>query len=119
MDPTTDPAVGPVVRRPRAGAGIATHVRVNDPAQLVGWGASAILFATILQQIWKQWHARDTKGVSTWLFVGQFAASTGFLVYSVLVGDPVFIVTNAALAAAAVLGFVLLLVHRRAEPGAD
>jgi MtN3 and saliva related transmembrane protein len=92
---------------------------VLDSTQLVGWGASLVLFATLLQQIWRQWHATSTEGISPWLFVGQFCASTGFLIYSWLVDDLVFIATNAALAAAATLGLVLLLIKRRDEAATE
>ena len=45
---------------------------------------------------------RRSEGVSRWLFVGQIAASSGFTIYSVLVGNAVFVVTNAILLASAV-----------------
>lgn len=81
---------------------------------LVGWAASAILLATLATQIRKQWRERRTEGVSSWLFVGQFAASCGFLAYSALVGDTVFVVTNAMLAVTALVGQGIYLVNRRA-----
>src|SRR3712207_8683275 len=36
-----------------------------------------------------------SEGVSKWLFLGQITASVGFLIYSVMKNDMVFIVTNA------------------------
>ena len=72
---------------------------------VIGWVASAILLATLIRQIVKQARA-DSKedGVSTWLFIGQATASTLFIVYSVLLGNWVFIVTNACLLVTALVG---------------
>lgn len=81
--------------------------------ELLGWLSSAILVATILKQVHKQWREGSSEGVSRWLFVGQIAASTGFTVYSALVGNAVFVVTNAILLASAVTGLVIVLRHRR------
>jgi MtN3 and saliva related transmembrane protein len=79
----------------------------------VGWASSAVLLATIVAQIHKQWRARSSEGVSRWLFVGQTAASFGFTVYSWLVDNWVFVVTNALLLVAGLTGFVITLHFRR------
>jgi MtN3 and saliva related transmembrane protein len=63
--------------------------------EILGWSASAILVVTIVRQVYRQWQRVSSKGVSKWLFIGQMAASTGFLLYSWLIKDPVFIFTNA------------------------
>ena len=83
--------------------------------ELIGWTSSGILLLTILWQVRRQWRARNTEGVSSWLFVGQFAASIGFTAYSVLLDNQVFIITNATLALTAVVGWALLRIHRRRE----
>lgn len=83
------------------------------PAEVVGWLASAILLATLIRQIVTQVRNREAQGVSRWLFVGQIAASTGFVIYSALVGDWVFIVTNACILATAITGQVVTWRHRR------
>jgi uncharacterized protein with PQ loop repeat len=83
---------------------------------VIGWSASLILLCTLLSQIYRQWQARSSKGVSAWLFIGQFVASSGFTIYSWLVGDMVFIVTNVLLLFSAVLGLGILLWHRRLNP---
>jgi MtN3 and saliva related transmembrane protein len=70
----------------------------------LGWGASAVLLATLGRQVYVQWRERSTDGVSSWLFVGQMTASLGFLAYSWLVGNPVFVFTNAAILLTALLG---------------
>jgi hypothetical protein len=74
---------------------------------LIGWASSAILLATLLSQIHKQWTKGTTKGVSKWLFIGQLATSVGFTVYSVMKGDIVFIVTNSLLAVSSVIGIYI------------
>src|SRR3546814_13719447 len=56
---------------------------------------------------------KDAKGVSRWLFVGQIAASCGFIAYSWLLDNLVFIVTNSLILLTAVVGEVGLLVRRR------
>ena len=50
--------------------------------EAIGWGSSLILLLTIARQIHKQWRDRTSAGVSVWLFVGQLAASGGFIAYS-------------------------------------
>jgi uncharacterized protein with PQ loop repeat len=81
--------------------------------ELIGWVSSAILVATIAKQVHKQWADGRSEGVSRWLFVGQIAASTGFTLYSWLLGNAVFVVTNALLLASAVAGLLIVLRHRR------
>ena len=81
--------------------------------ELLGWSSSCILLVTIIQQIWTQWRERSTKGVSKWLFVGQVAASAGFTVYSWLVKNWVFVVTNSLLLASAMVGLWLTWSFRR------
>jgi MtN3 and saliva related transmembrane protein len=82
----------------------------------IGWASSAVLLATIVTQIRKQWRARSSEGVSKWLFVGQSAASLGFVVYSWLVDNWVFVVTNALLLVAGVTGFLITRYYRRVAP---
>jgi MtN3 and saliva related transmembrane protein len=82
--------------------------------EAIGWFSSMILVITIGQQVYKQWHDDTSKGVSSWLFVGQMLASTGFTIYSWLVHNWVFVVTNALMLCAAVVGFGIVLKHRRA-----
>lgn len=72
--------------------------------ELIGWTAAAILVATIGRQVYTQWRVGTTAGVSKWLFIGQVSASTGFVIYSWLLRDLVFVATNAAMLATAVIG---------------
>lgn len=85
-----------------------------DLTDAIGWLSSAILLATLARQIVKQYR-EGAQGVSHWLFVGQTLASAGFVAYSVLVGNLVFIVTNSLILLTAVIGYVLQ--HRRAGRG--
>ena len=83
--------------------------------EVVGWVSSGILILTLAKQVFKQWKEGSSEGVSKWLFVGQMAASVGFTTYSVLTGDPVFIVTNSILLLNALVGLLIVLHHRRRE----
>jgi len=72
--------------------------------EIIGWASSVILLLTLIRQVHKQWRERTSEGVSKFLFIGQLAASTGFTIYSYLVGSWVFMVTNSLLMANAVIG---------------
>ena len=84
---------------------------------IVGWTASAILLVTLGRQIVTQWKDKDAKGVSRWLFLGQMAASVGFIAYSWMLDNWVFIVTNSLILLTAVIGQVGLLLRRRQAAG--
>lgn len=79
----------------------------------IGWISTGILIVTLLQQMWAQWKKGTATGVSPWLFVGQCAASLGFLIYSVRVGSAVFVVSNALILATAIAGQALTLYLKR------
>lgn len=81
--------------------------------QAIGWVSSAVLVLTIAKQVWKQWQAGQSEGVSRWLFLGQIAASVGFTAYSWLVRNWVFVVTNGLMLANALVGYGIVLRHRR------
>ncbi len=81
--------------------------------EMIGWVSSVILLLTIGKQIYKQWQEESSEGVSKWLFIGQVAASIGFTVYSWLVGNWVFVVTNSLMLLSVVLGLSIVLHHRR------
>lgn len=82
---------------------------------LFGYAASAILFVTLAVQIRKQWQRGTTKGVSRWLFIGQFFASVGFTIHSAIIGSTLFVVVNAILSGSAVIGMTLWFVQHRRE----
>jgi MtN3 and saliva related transmembrane protein len=79
----------------------------------VGWASAVILLATLIRQVFVQWRDRNSTGVSAWLFVGQLLASTGFVVYSYLIHNWVFVVANACIALVAIAGECIYLRNRR------
>lgn len=81
-------------------------------SEIIGWTSSFILLLTIIKQIHKQWQAESSEGVSKWLFIGQIAASTGFTIYSWMVGNWVFVVTNFLMLISAFVGLGIVLHHR-------
>jgi MtN3 and saliva related transmembrane protein len=83
--------------------------------ELIGWASSLVLMFTICWQVYKQWQKGTSEGVSNWLFVGQMISSLGFSAYSWLVGNMVFVVTNALLLLSAIVGFGVVMHHRRRE----
>jgi MtN3 and saliva related transmembrane protein len=83
--------------------------------QVFGWVSSAILVVTLVAQLQKQWSSGTSKGVSPWLFIGQGCASVGFLLYSWLTRDWVFVVTNVLTGLAAIAGLALLSIHARRQ----
>jgi uncharacterized protein with PQ loop repeat len=86
---------------------------MEQPADLLGWAATAVLIATLARQIYKQHQAGSVEGVSTWLFVGQITASLLFIAYSALLGSTVFVVTNSLILITAVVGQVLAIRRRK------
>jgi len=71
---------------------------------VIGWLASAVLLATLVRQIVTMARDESAQGVSRWLFLGQCAASVGFIAYSLMVDNRVFVATNAAILVTAVVG---------------
>ena len=84
--------------------------------EVIGWVSAAILLATISRQVYKQWHDKTAAGVSKWLFVGQVAASSGFTVYSWLLENWVFMVTNALILTSAIVGEAVYRLNKRLHP---
>jgi uncharacterized protein with PQ loop repeat len=87
--------------------------------EAIGWASSVVLVLTIAKQVHKQWNAGTSEGVSLWLFIGQLAASTGFTIYSVLVHNWVFVVTNALMVANGLLGIWITRRQRRRAASAE
>jgi len=85
----------------------------------IGWISSGILLLTIGKQVYKQWQEESSQGVSRWLFIGQIAASAGFTIYSWLVGNGVFVVTNFLMLLSALAGLGIVLKHRRRPERAE
>jgi uncharacterized protein with PQ loop repeat len=81
--------------------------------EIIGWASSFILVLTIGKQVHKQWASGNSEGVSTWLFLGQMAASVGFAVYSWLVDNKVFVFTNSLMVVNGLLGYLIVVRNRR------
>jgi len=81
----------------------------------IGWASTAVLIATIGRQTFTQWKSASTDGVSQWLFVGQITASIGFVIYSAMLGNLVFVASNAFLLIIAIVGQWMFLRNRRRE----
>jgi MtN3 and saliva related transmembrane protein len=92
------------------GPRLAPHPIMTDA---IGWASSLILVVTIAQQVLKQWREGSSEGVSRWLFLGQMTASAGFTLYSWLVHNWVFVVTNSLLLLNGLAGYLIVLRHRR------
>ena len=81
--------------------------------EIIGWASSFILLATLVKQVHKQWRDGTSDGISKFLFIGQLAASTGFTIYSYLVGSWVFMVTNGLLTANNMIGICFYFYFRK------
>ncbi|MGI8495340.1 MAG: SemiSWEET family transporter [Pyrinomonadaceae bacterium] len=80
---------------------------------IIGWASSFILLLTLIKQVYKQWKDGETEGVSKWLFIGQLLASIGFTIYSYLVGNWVFTITNGLLTINNIIGICLYFYFRK------
>jgi MtN3 and saliva related transmembrane protein len=83
--------------------------------EALGWFGATILLITLGRQVYTQWRDGRSQGVSRWLFIGQITASTAFLVYSWLLANWVFVVTNALLLVTAGIGQWIYLRNRERE----
>ncbi|MEJ7849042.1 MAG: SemiSWEET family transporter [Pyrinomonadaceae bacterium] len=81
--------------------------------EIIGWASSLILLGTLVKQVYKQWKEGTGDGISKWLFVGQVLASIGFTIYSYLVGNWVFTVTNGILTINNFVGLYLSYYFKR------
>jgi len=81
--------------------------------EIIGWASSLILLLTLVKQVYKQWKDGTGEGISKWLFIGQLCASTGFTVYSFLIGSWVFMVTNGLLTINNIAGICIYFYFRR------
>jgi len=86
---------------------------MNLWASLVGWLASIILIVTLLRQVWAQARTHSDVGVSRWLFAGQMSASVLFLVYSLMLHNWVFVVSNAMILLTAIMGQLVFYRNKR------
>lgn len=84
-------------------------------AEIIGWASSAILCATLLTQIYKQWKEKTSHGISKYLFFGQVTAQIGFIVYSWILNNWIFLATNSALLLVSFLGLWVTLKFKKKE----
>lgn len=83
----------------------------------IGWASSVLLLLTVGKQVHKQWQSEETEGISQWLFIGQIGASAGFLTYSCLLKNWVFVCTNALMILNSIAGYIILMRNRRRSRG--
>jgi len=81
--------------------------------EAIGWISAIILLATIGRQVFTQWRDRSSQGVSKWLFIGQMAASSGFVIYSWMLGNWVFVMTNLLILVTALIGQYIFLTNKK------
>lgn len=73
----------------------------------IGWASSIILLLTLIKQVHKQWKDGTSEGISSLLFIGQLLASIGFTIYSYLVENWIFTITNGLLTINNIIGISL------------
>ncbi len=83
--------------------------------EAIGWLSNLLLLMTMSKQVLTQWKSGSTQGVSSWLFIGQLATSTGFVIYSYLLGNWVFVTSNVMLLFVAMTGQWLYLRNKRRQ----
>jgi MtN3 and saliva related transmembrane protein len=81
--------------------------------EALGWISSLILILTIGKQVYKQWKEGTSEGVSKWLFLGEISASVGFAIYSWLLHNWVFVVTNLVMLLNAFIGLALVFYQKQ------
>lgn len=83
--------------------------------EIIGWTSAFILLLTIGRQVYTEWRERNSRGLSRWLFIGQFSASAGFIIYSWLKNDWVFVITNFLLLITAAIGQFIYLRNKKLQ----
>ncbi|MBC7692580.1 MAG: hypothetical protein H7222_12525 [Methylotenera sp.] len=83
--------------------------------EIIGWASSFILLLTIGKQIYKQWSEKTSRGVSKWLYIGEILANAGFIIYSGMLHNYVFLVTNVLLLISSLVGLGIVIHHRKVE----
>jgi uncharacterized protein with PQ loop repeat len=86
-------------------------------ADIIGWVSATILVMTISRQVYTQWRTRSIDGVSKWLFIGQLTASAGFIAYSAMVDNWVFVFANFFIFLTAVAGQFIYVRNKRISAG--
>jgi MtN3 and saliva related transmembrane protein len=81
--------------------------------EMVGWASAVILALTISRQVYTQWKTKNIAGISKWMFIGQLTASAGFVIYSALVDNWIFVFANFYIFLTAVVGQCIYLRNKR------
>jgi uncharacterized protein with PQ loop repeat len=92
---------------------------MDKGVEILGWISSVVLVLTIGKQVHRQWKTGTSEGVSRWLFLGQCAAEIGFIAYSWMLRNWVFLFTNIVLLLESVVGYALVLRHRERDCGSS
>jgi MtN3 and saliva related transmembrane protein len=80
---------------------------------MVGWASAVVLALTISRQVYTQWKTKSVAGISKWMFIGQLTASAGFVVYSALVDNWIFVFANFYIFLTAVVGQIIYSRNKR------
>jgi MtN3 and saliva related transmembrane protein len=78
----------------------------------IGWVSAIVLLATMIKQVHTQMNQRETKGQSKWLFIGQLFSSSGFLYYSYVVENWVFVTSNILMIVVSIFGQVIFIKNK-------
>ena len=73
----------------------------------IGWTSSVVLIFALSAQVRADWKSGSKRGASSWLYFGQLFAEAGFIAYSYLVNNWVFVVTNTLLFLLSVAGIII------------
>lgn len=77
-----------------------------DIGMAIGWFSSTVVFVTQIIQLREQ-VKKGSKGVSKWMFVGNVIATSGFVVYSYLQNDTIFLTANSIILCGHITGMIL------------
>lgn len=81
--------------------------------EYIGWFSSILLMITLALQLKKQYAEKTSAGVSKFLFVGQFFAESGFIIYSILIKNWIFAFTSSVLLIENCIGLYLTLEFKK------
>jgi MtN3 and saliva related transmembrane protein len=88
-------------------------MKAITPTDAIGWTSTVVLLATIGRQVYSQWKSKASAGVSRCLFVGQIGASVGFTIYSYLLHNCVFLISNVPMIVTAIAGESIYISNRK------
>src|SRR6185369_1020571 len=85
------------------------------PPEVIGWASSVVLILSLVTQTWKQYRSESTRGVSKWLYIGEVVAAGGFVAYSAMLHNVVFVVSNSLGVVTGLCGLLIYARNRRRE----